>query len=112
MLPRSSTSPSASSRHLARLTKIANWLDAYAVAALMGVGREAVRVRARRGKLPSELHDGRRWFRRDHPELVKQADRVRRGCWLGGSEQVPTSSSHRSEDVAPSSHADQSLGES
>lgn len=56
-----------------------DWLDAYGAAYVMGVGREAVRVRARRGKLPSEVHDGRRWFRRDHLELVKRADAVKRG---------------------------------
>lgn len=55
------------------------WLSSNEAAALMGVGRTAVIVRARRGRLPSELHDGRRWFRRDHLELVKRADAVRRG---------------------------------
>lgn len=54
------------------------WLLAPEAGALMGVGPEAVRIRARRGRLPSELHDGRRWFRRDHLELVKRADAVRR----------------------------------
>ena len=56
-----------------------DWLNAEEAAALMGVGPEAVRVRARRGKLLSELHDGRRWFRRDHLELVKRADEIKRG---------------------------------
>lgn len=55
-----------------------DWLTAPEAGELMGVGAEAVRVRARRGRLPSELHDGRRWFRRDHLELVKQADQVKR----------------------------------
>lgn len=41
-----------------------DWLRANEAGVLMGVGPEAVRVRARRGKLPSELHDGRRWFRK------------------------------------------------
>jgi hypothetical protein len=44
----------------------------------MGVGAAAVNVRARRGRLPSAFHDGRRWFRRDHLELVKHADEARR----------------------------------
>lgn len=55
------------------------WLLADEAGALMGVGPEAVKIRARRGRLPSELHDGRRWFRRDHLELVKHADDVKRG---------------------------------
>ena len=55
------------------------WLTADLAAEMMGVRPEAVRVRARRGKLPSELNDGRRWFRRDHLELVKRADQVKRG---------------------------------
>jgi hypothetical protein len=55
------------------------WLLAPDAGAVMGVGPEAVKIRARRGKLPSEVHDGRRWFRRDHLELVKRADQVKRG---------------------------------
>ena len=55
-----------------------DWLSSQEAAAVMGVGPTAVRVRARRGKLPSELHDGRRWFRRDHLELVKKADAAKR----------------------------------
>lgn len=50
-----------------------DWLLAPEAGALMGVSAEAVRVRARRGRLPSEVHDGRRWFRRDHLELVARA---------------------------------------
>jgi hypothetical protein len=56
------------------------WLLAREAGAVMGVGPEAVKIRARRGRLPSELHDGRRWFRRDHLELVKRADAVKRGA--------------------------------
>lgn len=55
-----------------------DWINAHEAAALMGVGPAAVRVRARRGRLPSERHDGRRWCRRDHLELVKQADAAKR----------------------------------
>lgn len=54
------------------------WLLAPEAGAVMGVGPEAVKIRARRGRLPSELHDGRRWFRRDLLELVKRADEVKR----------------------------------
>lgn len=57
-----------------------DWLTSTEAAALMGVGRTAVNARARRGKLPSELSDGRRWFRRDHLELVRNADAVKRGA--------------------------------
>jgi hypothetical protein len=56
-----------------------DWLTSTEAAALMAVGRTAVNARARRGKMPGEIHDGRRWFRRDHLELVKRADAVRRG---------------------------------
>lgn len=56
-----------------------DWLLAREAGAVMGVGPEAVKVRARRGRLPSVVHDRRRWFRRDHLELVKRADEVKRG---------------------------------
>ena len=55
-----------------------DWLTAHEAGALMGVTSTAVSQRARRGRLPSEVHDGRRWFRRDHLELVKRADEVKR----------------------------------
>lgn len=55
------------------------WLTSDQAAALMGVTRNAVNDRAKRGRLPSEMHDGRRWFRRDHLELVRRADQVKRG---------------------------------
>lgn len=58
---------------------IHEWLQAPEAGELMGVGPEAVKIRARRGRLPSELHDGRRWFRRDHLELVRRADEFKRG---------------------------------
>jgi hypothetical protein len=58
------------------------WLSARQAGSLMGVGAAAVSIRARRGRLPSVKHDGRRWFRRDHLELVKRADEVRRGGGL------------------------------
>lgn len=56
------------------------WLSSDQAAALMGVTRNAVNDRARRGRLPNEMHDGRRWFRRDHLELVRRADQVKRGA--------------------------------
>lgn len=56
-----------------------DWLTSDQAAALMGVTRNAVNDRAKRGRLPSEMHDGRRWFRRDHLELVRRADQVKRG---------------------------------
>jgi hypothetical protein len=56
-----------------------DWLLASEAGAIMGVGPEAVKMRARRGRLPSEVHEGRRWFRRDHLELVTRADQVKRG---------------------------------
>jgi hypothetical protein len=43
-------------------------------AAFMGVFMPAISKRARRGRLPHVEHEGRRWFRRDHLELVKHAD--------------------------------------
>ena len=54
------------------------WLTQREAAGLMGTGPAAPGQRARRGRLPSEVHDGRRWFRRDHLELVKRADDVKR----------------------------------
>lgn len=56
-----------------------DWLTSDQAAALMGVTRNAVNDRAKRGRLPSEMHDGRRWFRRDHLELVRRVDQVKRG---------------------------------
>jgi excisionase family DNA binding protein len=54
------------------------WLTSREAATLMGTTHTAVAQRARRGRLPSQLHDGRRWFRRDHLELVKRADLAKR----------------------------------
>lgn len=55
-----------------------DWLNSDEAAELLGLGRSGVSYRVQRGKLPNELHDGRRWFRRDHIELVKHADQARR----------------------------------
>lgn len=54
------------------------WLSAVEAGDLMGIGPAGVRVRARRGRLPSTTHDGRVWFRRDHLELVRRADQAKR----------------------------------
>jgi hypothetical protein len=45
---------------------------------LLGVSAVAVNKRCRRGRLPFVEKAGRRWFRRDHLELVKHADLVKR----------------------------------
>ena len=55
-----------------------DWLTTAQAAEVMGVSRPAISQRARRGRLPFVEHDGRRWFRRDHLELVKHADLVKR----------------------------------
>lgn len=44
----------------------------------MGISPTAVNVRARRGRLPNVLANGRRWYRRDHLELVQRADQAKR----------------------------------
>jgi len=46
-------------------------------AEFMGVSQPAISKRARRGRLPFVANEGRRWFRRDHLELVKHADLVK-----------------------------------
>ena len=50
------------------------WLSSVQAAELLGVSTVAVNRRCRRGRLPFVEKAGRRWFRRDHPELVKRAD--------------------------------------
>ncbi|WP_231251036.1 hypothetical protein [Nocardioides furvisabuli] len=55
-----------------------DWLSADAAAAVMGVTRVAVNARARRGRVPSVLSGGRRWYRRDHLELVMRAQAAKR----------------------------------
>jgi hypothetical protein len=47
-------------------------------AELLGVSAVAVKLRCRRGRLPFVEKAGRRWFRRDHLELVRHADLVKR----------------------------------
>ena len=54
------------------------WLRTREAAAFMGVSQPAISQRARKGRLPFVEHGGRRWFRRDHLELVKHADLVKR----------------------------------
>jgi hypothetical protein len=55
-----------------------NWLLADAAAAVMGISRVAVNARANRGRIPSVLANGRRWYRRDHLELVLRAEAAKR----------------------------------
>jgi hypothetical protein len=56
-----------------------DWLSSERAAAIMGVGSGiAVNARARRGRIPSVLLNGRRWYRRDHLELVLRADAAKR----------------------------------
>lgn len=54
------------------------WLLPPAAAAVLGCSLVAVRARAIRGRVPSTLHGGRRWFRLDHLELMVRADLARR----------------------------------
>jgi len=49
------------------------WLLAPAAAAVLGCSVVAIRARAIRGRVPSVLSDGRRWFRLDHLELFVRA---------------------------------------
>jgi hypothetical protein len=50
------------------------WLLAPAAAAVLGCSVVAVRARANRGRVPSTVADGRRWFRLDHLELAVRAE--------------------------------------
>lgn len=54
------------------------WLTPVEAGAVMGVSHVAVNARARRGRLPSVKLEGRRWFRRDHIELVLRADAAKK----------------------------------
>lgn len=55
-----------------------DWLLAPAAAAVLGCSVVAVRARAVRGRVPSTLKDGRRWFRLDHLELAIRAEVAQR----------------------------------
>ena len=55
-----------------------DWLTSAQAAELLGVSAVAVNLRCRRGRLPFVEKAGRRWFRRDHLELVRHADLVKR----------------------------------
>jgi hypothetical protein len=55
-----------------------DWLLADAAAAVMGISRVAVNARARREQLPSAKSDGRRWYRRDHLELLLRSQTASR----------------------------------
>ena len=54
------------------------WLLAPAAAAVLGCSVVAVRARALRGRVPSTMPGGRRWFRLDHLELVVRSAVARR----------------------------------
>lgn len=45
---------------------------------MLGCSVVALRARARRGRVPSTLSEGRRWFRLDHLELVVRAEVAQR----------------------------------
>ena len=55
-----------------------DWLTSVQAAERLGVSAVAVNKRCRGGRLPFVEKAGRRWFRRDHLELVKHADLVKR----------------------------------
>lgn len=55
-----------------------DWLLPPAAAAVLGCSVVAVRARAVRGRVPSTMAGGRRWFRLDHLELVIRAQVARR----------------------------------
>ena len=59
-----------------------DWLPAPAAAAVMGCSVVALNARARRGKVPSALKSGRRWYRLDHLELQVRAEAARRSTTL------------------------------
>ena len=54
-----------------------DWLTSVQAAEMLGVSVVAVNKRCRHGRLPFVEKVGRRWFRRDHLELVKHADLVK-----------------------------------
>ena len=64
------------------------WLRTREAAEFMGVSTPAISQRARHGRLPFVEHAGRRWYRRDHLELVKHADLVKRPA-ARGQEMAP-----------------------
>ena len=49
------------------------WLDVPAAARVLGCSEGALKMRVTRGRVPCVPHDGRRWFRLDHLELVVRA---------------------------------------
>jgi hypothetical protein len=54
------------------------WLPTAAAAAVVGCSKVALNARARRGRIPSVLHEGRRWYRLDHLELWLKAQAAQR----------------------------------
>ena len=55
-----------------------DWLTSAQAAELLGVSAVAVNLRCRRGRLQFVEKAGRRWFRRDHLELVRHAELIKR----------------------------------
>lgn len=53
------------------------WLEAPAAAAVLGCSVVAINARARRDRVPSTLHGGRRWYRSDLLELWLRAREAR-----------------------------------
>lgn len=54
------------------------WLPTEAAAVVMGCSVVALRARANRERIPSTVHQRRRWFRLDHLELALRAEVARR----------------------------------
>ena len=69
------------------------WLRTLEADEFMGVSQPAISQRARRGRLPFVEHEGRRWFRRGHLELVRHADLVKRPA-ARGSRMAPQGQRH------------------
>lgn len=55
-----------------------DWLTPDQAAEVMGVSPVALNARARRGRIPSVVFKRRRWYRRDHLELVLRAHAAER----------------------------------
>jgi excisionase family DNA binding protein len=54
-----------------------DWLPARAAAAVLGIKHSALSMRVSRGRVPSVKHDGVRWYRLDHLELLLRAQAAR-----------------------------------
>lgn len=54
-----------------------DWFTSDEAAEMLGLTRNGVNYRAQRDQLPHTWHDGRRWFRQDHLELLLRAQAAR-----------------------------------